>query len=99
MDDPEPAAQPAVARPTTTSPAPQPSPAASTPPAPRRFDGPPTSGKSLYRWACNAKCLPKVNALGKLHGYPKLVSEWADHEVAAAYAILTAEPVANGKAH
>jgi hypothetical protein len=43
--------------------------------------------------------LPKVNAIGRLHGYPKMVSDWADHEVAAAYAILTAEPVANGRAH
>jgi hypothetical protein len=42
--------------------------------------------------------LPKVNAVGKQHGYPKLVSDWEPSQVAAAYAILTSEPAANGQA-
>jgi hypothetical protein len=89
-DTPAPAA-PAVARP---SPAPAP---AATPSA-MEWDGVPRTGRGLYKWACNAKCLPRVNAIGKSFHYPKLVSDWADHEVAAAYAILTAEPAANGAA-
>jgi hypothetical protein len=95
MDEPEsPApAAPAVARP---SPAPQPSPAAS-PPA-REWDGVPRTGKGLYKWATTRKALPAVNRIGRQFNYPKLVSDWADHEVAAAYAILTAEPAANGAA-
>src|SRR5262245_28495391 len=60
MNDPEPqpAPQPVVSRPS-------PAPAAATPPAPRRFDGEPTSGQSMYKWACQARCLPRVNAIGK----------------------------------
>ena len=90
MDD-----EPAPAAP---APAPaRPAPAAATPPAPRRFDGTPTSGQGLYKWACNAKCLPRVNALGKARGWHKLVTHWDASQVATAYAILTAEPVANGR--
>ena len=93
MDDPEPApATPAVARP-----APAPSPAA-TPPA-REWDGVPRTGPSLYRWACNRKALPDVNRVGKSFGYPKKVVDWEPGQVAAAYAVLTAEPAANGRAH
>jgi hypothetical protein len=92
IDTPEPApAAPAVARP-----AQEPSPAA-TPPA-RDWDGVPRTGRSLYRWGCDHKCLPAVNRIGKAHGYAKRITDWADHEVAAAYAILTAEPTANGVA-
>jgi hypothetical protein len=93
IDTPEPALQPAPARP-----APQPS--AATPPAPRRFDGPPTSGQSMYKWACQAKCLPRVNAIGKARGWHKLVTQWDAFQVAEAYRELTAaEPVANGRPH
>jgi hypothetical protein len=84
MDDPEPAAP--------ARPAPQPAP---TPPAPRRFDGPPTSGQSLYKYACQAKVLPKINAIGKARGFPKLVTHWTEEQVAEAYAMLT-EPAAQG---
>jgi hypothetical protein len=38
--------------------------------------------------------LSRVNRIGKAHGYPKLVSDWEPTHVAAAYAILTAEPAA-----
>jgi hypothetical protein len=31
-------------------------------------------------------------------GYPKRVTDWSDDQVAAAYAILTSEPAANGQA-
>jgi hypothetical protein len=94
MDDaPEPAAtpSPAAARP----------PAAPTQPATPRaaatFDGVPTTGRQLYRWATSNKALPRVNAIGKGFNYPKLVSDWEPGQVAAAYRILT-EPAANGQA-
>jgi hypothetical protein len=89
-DDPEPApAAPAPARP---------APAPATAPAARRFDGAPTSGQSLYKWACNAKCLPRVNALGKARGWHKLVTHWDADQVAEAYRELT-EPAPNGRPH
>jgi hypothetical protein len=88
MDAPEPSPAPAAA--------PTPKPANGRPSA-RPFDGVPTSGQSLYKWACNAKCLPRVNALGKARGWHKLVTHWDADQVAAAYRELTAEPVANGK--
>jgi hypothetical protein len=91
MDDPEPA--PAAPAPGRPSPAPQPSPAMP------RFSGEPTSGQSLYKWACNAKCLPRVNAYGKARGWHKLVTHWDADQVAEAYRELTAEPAPNGKAH
>jgi hypothetical protein len=93
INDPEPApAAPAPARP-----APAASPA--TPPAARRFDGEPTSGQSLYKWACNAKCLPRVNAIGKARGWHKLVTHWDASQVAEAYRELTAESAPNGRPH
>jgi hypothetical protein len=89
MADPEPAAAP--------QPAGRPSPAAAPPPAGRPFDGIPTTGQALYRFACNAKVLPKINAIGKARGYPKLVTHWDEQQVSAAYRELTAaEPSANG---
>jgi len=91
IDDPEPA--PAAPAPGRPSPAPQPSPAMP------RFSGEPTSGQSLYKWACNAKCLPRVNAYGKARGWHKLVTHWDADQVAEAYRELTAEPAPNGKAH
>jgi hypothetical protein len=82
--------------------APAASPATPRPPAARPvarpFDGIPTTGKSLYRWCCDRKVLPRANAIGKGFGYPKLVSDWEPGQVAAAYAVLTsAEPVADGR--
>ena len=51
-----------------------------------------------HKWACNAKCLPRVNTLGRRLGYPKLVTHWDAEQVAAAYRELTtAEPAANGR--
>jgi hypothetical protein len=92
LDDPAPApAAPAVTKP-------NPTPAASTPPAPRRFDGEPTSGQSLYKWACQAKCLPRVSAYGKAKGWHKLVTHWDAEQVAEAYRELT-EPALNGRPH
>jgi hypothetical protein len=77
---------------------PSPAPAAATPPAARRFDGEPMTGQSLYKWACNAKCLPRVNAYGKARGWHKLVTHWDADQVATAYRELTAaEPVVNGR--
>jgi hypothetical protein len=87
--EPAPAAKPAVSKPS----------APATPPAAKRLDGIPTTGKSLYRWACDRKSLPKVNAIGKGHSYPKLVSDWSDEQVATAYRELTSQPVANGQPH
>jgi hypothetical protein len=74
-----------------------PAPAAATPPAAPAWDGTPRTGRSLYRWACDHKALPRVNAIGKSLGYPKRVTEWESSQVAAAYAILTAEPTTNGQ--
>jgi hypothetical protein len=96
--EPQPAAVPAArpAVPPASRPVATPSPAAA-PPA-REWDGVPRTGRGLYKWACDRKALPKVNAIGKLHGYARRITDWADHEVAAAYAILTAtaEPIPNG---
>jgi hypothetical protein len=58
----------------------------------------PRTGKGLYRWACDRKALPRVNAIGKSFNYPKLVSDWEPTQVAAAYAILAAQPPVNGRA-
>jgi hypothetical protein len=103
IDTPEPGAapQPAASRIThgvsnLPSPAPQP---AATPPAQRRFSGEPTSGQSMYKWACQAKCLPRVNAIGKARGWYKLVTHWDASQVAEAYRELTAVPAANGRPH
>ena len=51
----------------------------------------------MYKWACQAKCLPRVNAIGKARGFPKLVTHWDAEQVREAYQELT-EPAANGKA-
>ena len=95
MDDPEP--QPAAPAPAPARPAPQPSPA-STPPA-REWDGVPKTGRGLYKWACDRKALPDVNRVGKSFGYPRRVTDWEPSQVAAAFAILTAEPAQNGRPH
>jgi hypothetical protein len=102
INDPEPApaVTPAATRP-AAAPAATPSPAAATPragrPSARPFDGVPTTGQGLYRWSCDHKALPRVNAIGKSFGYPKRVVDWEPGQVAAAYAILTAEPSPNGR--
>jgi hypothetical protein len=100
MDDAsEPSPAPSPAPPASAkAPRPSPAPAAATPPA-RDWDGTPRTGRSLYRWACDRKALPDVNRVGKAHGYPKRITDWEPGQVAAAYAILTSEPVANSKAH
>jgi hypothetical protein len=85
MDDPEPAP---ASSPAPTAPA----------PAAKEWDGVPRSGKGLYKWATTRKALPAVNRIGKQFNYPRLVSDWSDDQVAAAYRILTAEPAQNGKA-
>jgi hypothetical protein len=89
IDTPEPApAAPVPPRP----PAPQPSP--SMP----RFSGEPATGQSLYKWACQSKVLPRVNAIGKARGWHKLVTHWDADQVREAYRELTtAEPAANGR--
>jgi hypothetical protein len=52
----------------------------------------------MYKWACQAKVLPRVNAIGKARGWHKLVTHWDAEQVAAAYRELTtAEPAANGQ--
>jgi hypothetical protein len=43
----------------------------------------------LYRWACDNKALPRINAIGKSFNYPRRVTEWSNDQVAAAYRILT----------
>jgi hypothetical protein len=43
----------------------------------------------LYKFACNGKCLPEINAVGKARGFPRLVSDWTEEQVAAALAELT----------
>jgi hypothetical protein len=101
MDDaPEPSPAPSPAPPAVAkAPKPSPAPAAATPPTGRDWDGVPRTGRSLYRWACDHKALPDVNRVGKAHGYPRKVTDWEPSQVAAAYAILTAEPAVNGRAH
>ena len=84
---PQPAAAPA------RTPAPQPQPAMP------RFSGEPTTGQSLYKWACQSKVLPRVNAIGKARGWHKLVTHWTEDQVREAYATLTAEPAPNGRPH
>jgi hypothetical protein len=100
-DPPEPASAAAVrhVRPGPASHRPEPSPAPATPPAAPAFNGTPGSGQALYKWACNAQCLPRVNALGKARGWHKLVTHWDADQVRDAYRELTAEPVANGRPH
>jgi hypothetical protein len=93
MDDPEP--QPAP-QPSAAPPRP-PAPTTATPPDKPSFDGTPRTGKSLYRFGCDHKLLPRINAIGKSFNYPKLVSDWEPSQVAAAYAILTSEPAPNGR--
>jgi hypothetical protein len=56
----------------------------------------PTTGRGLYRWACDRKALPQVNAIGKQLNYGRRVCDWSDAEAATAYALLTAEPAAAG---
>jgi hypothetical protein len=95
MDD-----TPAVAN--TVTPPPWKSPAAtpeSRRPAPTPvYDGVPRTGKSLYRWACDGKRLPAVNAIGKTHSFPRLVSDWDPEMVATAYAELdTTVQINNGR--
>jgi hypothetical protein len=63
------------------------------------FSGEPPTGQSLYKWACQAKCLPRVNAIGKARGWHKLVTHWDASQVAEAYRELTAEPAPNGRPH
>jgi hypothetical protein len=63
------------------------------------WDGVPRTGRSLYRWGCDHKCLPDVNRIGKVHGYPRRVTDWEPSQVAAAYAVLTTEPAQNGRPH
>jgi hypothetical protein len=92
IDTPEPA--PAAPAPAPARPAPPP---VATSPA-REWDGVPKTGRGLYRWACNRKALPAVNRVGASFGYPKRVTDWSDDQVAAAYAVLTTEPAANGPA-
>jgi hypothetical protein len=86
--EPAPAATPAAATPRTST----------TPPAARPsakpFEGIPTTGRQMYRWACDRKALPEVNRVGKSLNYPRRVTDWSDAEVATAYALLTAEPAA-----
>jgi hypothetical protein len=81
-------------------PEPAPAPAAAAKPKPSRgrpFEGTPATGQQLYRWACDRKCLPEINALGKLRGFPKLVTHWEPDQVATVFGELTARPaVANG---
>jgi hypothetical protein len=100
MDDPEPApaARLAPAPAARLSPASAPAPAPATPSAAQEWDGVPKTGRGLYRWATTHKALPAVNRIGKQFNYPKLVSDWTDDQVTAAYAILTTEPAQNGKA-
>ena len=96
IDTPELAPAPAALPAATPRPLP---PAGREPDRPRApFDGTPATGRSLYRWACDHKALPRVNAIGKSFNYPRRVTDWEPSQVAAAYAILTSEPAANGKA-
>jgi hypothetical protein len=101
LDDPEPAAP----APAPTRPAPAPQPAAALPaagrapdrPKARPFDGVPSSGRELYRWACDRKALPTVNRLAKARGFGHRVVDFTPEEVAILYGELTAEPAPNGR--
>jgi hypothetical protein len=76
-------------------------PAPTVPTATKPFDGIPGTGQGLYRWACDAKMLPKVNAAGKARGYHRLVTHWDADQVAVIYRLLTGTPAAavNGRSH
>jgi hypothetical protein len=86
-------------------PAPSPAPAAAWAarpahgrPSARPFEGTPTTGQAMYRWACDRKVLPKVNTIGRRLGYHKLVTHWDAEQVARVLAeMTTAEPTANGR--
>jgi hypothetical protein len=84
-------------RASTSAPAPTSEPRAPAPAPP--WCGPPQSGQALYRWACNAKILPRVNAIGKARGWHRLVTHWDADQVAIAYRELTEGPAvpANGR--
>jgi len=69
------------------------------PPATPVYDGVPRTGRSLYKWACSKKVLPQVNAWGKEHGCPRLVSDWSEAMVAGVYTELAATPAGNGRQH
>jgi hypothetical protein len=97
LDAPEASTQAATPAAAPRPPAASRSPA--TPAAAQDWDGTPRTGRSLYRWACDRKALPDVNRVGKSFGYPKRVTDWEPGQGAAAYAILTAEPTANGRSH
>jgi hypothetical protein len=106
IDTPEPAPAVDVSKRSFSHPSPAPSPAPTPPAAPRSlpqagrapdrptraFDGAPTTGRQLYKWACDRKALPDVNAIGKQLNNPKRVTEWSDQEVATAYALLSGPP-------
>jgi hypothetical protein len=79
----------------TSAPKPAPAPAPPRPP----WTGPPATGQARYRWACNAKILPRLNAIGKARGWHRLVTHWEPDQVVAAYRELTEGPAvpANGR--
>ncbi len=52
------------------------------------YDGVPRSGKALYKWGCDHKCLPAVNGAGKALSYPRLVSDWDESQVARVFGQL-----------
>jgi hypothetical protein len=73
-------------------------PRASAPARPPAAGDVPTTGKQLYRWACDRKMLPDVNRIGKSLRCDKLVSNWTEAQVARAFSILTdPAPSANGR--
>jgi hypothetical protein len=94
IDSPEPAP---AATPSATPARPPATPPAARPSA-KPFEGIPATGSQMYRWACDRKALPDVNRIGKSLNYARRVTDWTDAEVATAYALLTAEPAANGQA-
>jgi hypothetical protein len=65
-------------------------PASRRPPATPQYDGIPVSGQNLYRFACDRKILPKVNAMGRARGFNRLVTHWTVDQVAVVFAELTA---------
>jgi hypothetical protein len=88
IDDPEPAPASAPVKPPNGR------------PLARPFDGVPTTGQAMYRWACDRKVLPRVNSIGRRLGYHKLVTHWDASQVATVLAeMTTAEPAANGRPH
>jgi hypothetical protein len=52
----------------------------------------PTTGKRLYGWARDRQLLDAFGRFGRERGFPARLTEWHDHEVAEALAVIIGQP-------